>query len=115
MRGDAVAVLVWALWLGVLASVLAVWTDDPLPPGLLGISAVAAVVLGLGLAARQPARNRSRRVPDLSLSVLILVVGMVLLLNALLLGAWLAYVGATALIAGVGGVARELLAARRAG
>ncbi len=115
MRRDAAAVLAWGVWLGVLASVLAVWTDDPLPPGLLGISAVAAVALGLGLAARQPARNRPRRVADLSLSVLILVVGVVLLLNALLLGAWLAYVGATAVIAGLGGMGRELLAARRIG
>lgn len=113
-RDVAVAVLGWAVWLSVLSGILWAWTADPLPPSLFTGAAGAAWAIGLYVAWR-PGRGGDRRVvPDLSLSSVVLALGLTLLVDGALLGVWLILIGAGVTAIGLAGVARERLAERSA-
>jgi len=113
VRRDAVTVLAWAAWLSVLDGLLWAWTDDPLPSWIFAAAAAGAWLLGTFLLVRRRHVFRRRALPDLSLSVLAVAAGVVFIVNSLLLGRWLTFVGAGFLVLGVVGAAREMRAARR--
>jgi hypothetical protein len=105
-----------ALW-GVLLAVLAVlqfaFDLDALQFGLaIGAAAVVLVLGGLLLA--RPPREGVRLLPDNSYATVLVAVGVVMVALGLLFGQWLYLMGAGVVVFGVAGIARELLAARRA-
>jgi hypothetical protein len=106
-------VLAWAAWLSVLDGVLWAWTDDPLPRSIFAAAAAGTWLLGIFLFVRRRQVFHRRALPDLSLSVLAVAAGVVFIVNSLLLGRWLTYVGVGFVLLGLGGVAREVRAARR--
>jgi hypothetical protein len=106
-------VLAWAAWLSVLDGVLWAWTDDPLPRSIFAAAAAGTWLLGIFLFVRHRQVFHRRALPDLSLSVLAVAAGVVFIVNSLLLGRWLTCVGAGFVLLGLGGVAREVRAARR--
>jgi hypothetical protein len=106
-------VLVWAAWLTLLAAVLVVWTPgDPIEWTPFVGAAAGAWLLGLTLLVRGRARE-GRLVPDYSPPTVLLALGLSGLVIGSSYGVWLLLVGAGLLAAGVVGVGRETLAARR--
>jgi peptidoglycan/LPS O-acetylase OafA/YrhL len=114
LREGAVAILAWAVLLAALAAMLWIWTEDAIPIAMLGGAAVATAALGLVAALRRRRREGLRAVPDLSLATALVGVALAAMLAGAEAGLWLVYVGGGLLALGAGGVARELLAARRA-
>lgn len=112
MSGAAAAVVYWALVHGLAAAVLLGWTTDPLQVGLLGGSAVVAVVVGVAILAYR--RPRSRLLPELSLPTILFAFGVGSALSGTAFGLWLVLFGAGAAALGLAGIARELAAERRA-
>jgi hypothetical protein len=109
----AVPLVAWAALQTALALVLWVWTSDDLPPAILGAAAVIAWALGVYALLRPPARPRVHAAPDLSLSSALVALAIAMLTLGALVGPWLVYIGAGALLIGLIGVGRELLAERR--
>jgi hypothetical protein len=104
-----------ALW-GVLLTVLALlqWVFDV--HGLqFGLAiAVAAVILVLGgLQFVRPPRDGIRALPENSYATLTVAVGVLMVAAGILFGQWLYLMGAGVVVLGLGGIARERLAARR--
>jgi hypothetical protein len=108
---------IWLVAVGcVLAAVAVVgwfWSESVLPPAVFTGEAVACIVLGLVLA-RRAIVERARAIPDLSYSIIALGIGGAMMLNGIVLGRWLLYIGAGLTTFGLGGLVREQLAARRA-
>lgn len=114
MKGPAAVLLGWALLLGVLGLVLAVWSDDALARGLLlGAAGGAAVLAGLALLAGKEPRRRT--VPDLSVSTALVAIGLAALVLGSVFGTWLVALGLGLALLGLAAVARELLSERRQG
>jgi hypothetical protein len=107
--------IVWGFLLAALTALQFVF-----PPAhevgwaMLGGAAAGSVVLGLLL---YPLRRRGepgvRGVPDSSWSTVVVALGIATVLVGLAFGPWLYLPGAGILAAGLGGVARELVAERR--
>jgi hypothetical protein len=115
-EGEVLPVLYWALLLGALAGGLWIWTEDALSVALLGGAAVGAFAVAGGLAVRRRRRDRPDMdaVPDISLSTALIAAALAAMLIGAEAGLWLVWIGAGTLAFGIGGLMRELLAARRA-
>lgn len=104
-----------ALW-GVLLAVLAVlhlaFDVRGLQIALSAGATVAVLALG-GLLAARPPREGVRLLPDNSYATVLVAVGVVMVGLGLLFGQWLYLIGAGVAVLGAGGIAREVLAARR--
>ncbi len=82
----------WALWVDVLASVIAVWSGDEVSTALLGGAALAALAGAGGYALRQ--REISERtVVETSAAPLLLAAGTTIALNGVAFGLWLLLIG----------------------
>ena len=108
MRTPAVWIFGLALWLGALSALLWVWTHDDLAPALLSGTAVAIGLVALYGAARGDAPV-ARLLPDSSLPVVVLVVGLAMMLNGLAFGLWLILIGAEIALLGAIGLVGEFL------
>jgi hypothetical protein len=107
----------WLAAVGVVLLVVAVvgwiWSDDVLPPAVFTGQAVACLLGALVLELRRP-RERPRALPDVSYSTIAFATGVAMMLNGVAFGLWLVLTGAGLAACGLGGLAREYLAARRA-
>jgi hypothetical protein len=113
VKGAAAPLLAYAGLAAVLAAVLWVWDDDPLPPALLTAAALAMGVTA-GLLARGAAAGELRAVPDLSAATALLGFAIPTLLVGLYLGLYLVLIGGGLIVLGLGGLVREAFAVRRA-
>jgi hypothetical protein len=109
----AVPLFLWAGLLTVLTVVLWVWTSDELPPAIFSAAAGVAWLVGFYALVRHAPAPAVRATPDLSLASVMVAVAVAMLVIGALVGPWLVLIGAGALVIGLGGVARELLAQRR--
>jgi hypothetical protein len=109
-----IAVLVWAALLTVLATVLAFWTDDNVPKAIYFASAALMWVVGLVALARGGTWSGRMFSPDLSFASVFVAFALAMLALGALVGRWLVYIGAGALVIGLLGVTRELAAQRKA-
>lgn len=104
-----------ALW-GVLLAVLAVlhlaFDVEEIQIALAGGAAVAILALG-GLLAARPPREAVRLLPDTSYATVVVAVGIAMVALGLIFGMWLWLMGVGVMALGAGGLAREVLAARR--
>jgi hypothetical protein len=116
----AKAVLLWALYLAILWALLwAFGVPDAETIGLLGASAVLCAATG----AFALWRGRGRAIaphgdadahlePDISVATAFTAVALATLMVSLVVGPWLALIGAAMLTLGVGGLVRERRAQR---
>lgn len=109
----------WGAWLGGLgvAAVAVFGVPDPETPALLGGAAavmvtLAVALLATGLGRREPPGDRA--LPDLSPPTVWLALALALLALGAQVGMWLVLVGAGGCVIGLGALARERLAQRRA-
>lgn len=103
-------VLVWATMLAGLALMLTLWWQDALVNALFWTAVAATLVLAM-LAWRP--RERARVVPDVSLSTIVLALGIAGVVAGPSVGDWQVYLGAGLAALGLAGVVRELVAQRR--
>jgi hypothetical protein len=109
---DAVAVLLWALFLAGLTLVQFAFMAEPFSYGLLGGAALLVLLLAVGLfVRRRPAAEPLRDVPDLAYPAVAIAVGSGLVLLGIPFGQWLWLPGLGLLALGAGALALE----RRAG
>lgn len=113
MSRAAVPLLAWAALLTVLTTVLWVWTADDLPPAIFSVAAGVAWLVGLAALIRREPPPAVRATPDLSLASVLVAFAVALLVIGALVGPWLVLIGAGALVLGLAGLTRELLAQRR--
>jgi hypothetical protein len=105
-------VLLWGCFLAVLAALQAVFSARDLQIGVaLGVAAAVLLIAAL-VAARQPSRG-TRLLPESSYATVMTAVGIVMVVLGLIFGLWLILIGAGVLALGLGGLVREMLAARR--
>jgi hypothetical protein len=118
MSRAAVPLLGYAVLIGIAAAGAAVWSPDPLPAVLLGggaaVIALIAAVVGLRGPDDATPGPPILADPDLSLSVVAIAFGLCTLLVGAYLGLYLILIGGAVLLAGLGGLVRELRAERRA-
>jgi hypothetical protein len=114
MSRAAVPLLGWAALLTVLTIVLWIWTSDDLPPAIFSGAAGVAWLVGLVALAHRRPPALVRATPDLSLASVMVAIAVAMLVIGALVGPWLVLIGAGALVVGLAGMARELLAQRRA-
>jgi len=120
MSRPGVAIVVWALLLGVLAAVLwAVFEEEDLLSVLMPAFAVgltAALALGGWRTAAHAARRafEPQADPDTSWPAVLAAIALSLVLLGLEVGTWLVLIGAGLLALGAGGLLREWRAERRA-
>jgi hypothetical protein len=102
---NAVPVLAWALLLGALATLLAVWTGDLMEVVLLpgAVLVVLSVAVAVGRA-RDPVEGV---VPEASASALLAAVGIALLAVGAVAGLWAALIGAGLLVLAIVAAVRE--------
>jgi hypothetical protein len=92
----------WGLWLGVLATVLAVWGDALVAVLVFGgAAAVAALSAGYMVVADR-AGDPPRMLREASTAPPVLAAGVVLAANGLAFGLWLILIGAELIAFGVG-------------
>jgi len=119
VKGGALVLVVWALLLGVNTAVMAtVFNENPTSVWLLGGAATATALVALFLWLRRrraPGEDPDpeRAVTDVSMASSLVGLALALMLLGAQLGVWLVLIGAGLLVAGLGGVTRELLAERR--
>jgi hypothetical protein len=112
---SATPVLSWAAWITTLATLLFVWTPHAWAQwGLFAAAAAAAWLLGLVLFLRRRASPDLRLVPDVSLAIVLLALGIASLVNSPSFGLWLTLVGAELVLIGFVWLAYEVLSTRRA-
>ena len=83
----------WALWIGLLAAVIAVWSGDQVSTALLGGGALVALAGGGGYALSQSG-VAERRIAETSAAPLLLAAGITVALNGVAFGLWLGLIGA---------------------
>jgi hypothetical protein len=112
----AAPLLGYAILLGVLAAVLALWSPDRLPAALLGGGAVVIALIAGAVAAagRRRSAPAVQADPDLSFAVVAVAFGLCTLVVGAYLGLYLILIGAGLLLAGGGGLVRERRVERRA-
>jgi hypothetical protein len=101
----------WALWVGVLATVLAVWSGDQVATALLGGAALFTLG-GAGAYAYRQSGARERVMAETSAAPLLLAAGITLAANGIAFGPWLGLIGAEFAAFGVALLIRDR---RRAG
>lgn len=109
--GAAHFVLYWGALLAVSGGVLVAYRPAALEGALLPGAAAATILLGIGLALRRRTTD-ARLMPDVSLGAPALAVGLVTLAIGLLLGRWLAMIGAGLALLALVALARELATQR---
>jgi hypothetical protein len=109
-----------SIWLAIVGSVLGtiaiigwIWSESVLPPAVFTGQAVACF-LAAGVLELRRERERPLTIPDLSYSTSAVGIGAATMLNGVAFGLWLVLIGAGLVALGLGGLAREHLAARRA-
>lgn len=105
-------VVIWGALLTVLAVLHLAFDVRGLQIGLAVWAAGGVLVLG-GLLAARPPHERVRLLPDSSYATVLLAVGVVMVGLGLLFGQWLYLMGAGVVLLSLGGIAREVMAARR--
>jgi hypothetical protein len=83
----------WALWVGVLATVLAIWSGDQVATALLGGAALVTLA-GAGVYAYRQSGATERVVTESSAAPILLAAGMTLAANGIAFGLWLGLIGA---------------------
>ena len=119
MKGGALVLLVWSLLLAVNTAVMAaVFNENPTSVWLLGGAAAATALVALGLWLRRRRAEGEdpdveRPVTEVSMASALVGTALALMLLGAQFGLWLVLIGGGLLLAGVGGVTRELRAERR--
>jgi hypothetical protein len=119
MRRAALTVALWGAFLAVLTTALWIWFPDALSVGLLGGAAVAAwaVAGGFALAVRRWSRDDlgdARALPEVSAGAAVTAVALAGMLYGAEFGFFLVLISAGLLALGLGRLAAELRAERRA-
>ena len=99
MRSAAPFLAAWTAWLFVLAALLWILDDDPLPPALLSAAALGWGLIGVASALR-PDEPPRRSFADSSLATVIVTTGLVATLLGAVFGLWLVLVGAEIVLLG---------------
>jgi hypothetical protein len=115
VRAEALILIVWAAWLGILATVLWLWSDSELVPGLLSLAALGTALLAVFIAILRPPETAERRITTSSVSTVLIVLGAMVAVNGLYAGLWLELIGAELALFGLVWLALEELAKRRGG
>jgi hypothetical protein len=109
-----------SIWLAIVGTLLGavavvgwVWSESVLPPAVFTGQAVACLAAA-GILELRRERERPRVIPDLSYSTSTIAIGATTMLNGVAFGLWLVLIGAGLVALGLGGLAREHLATRRA-
>jgi hypothetical protein len=116
MRRAAIVLLAWALWLGVLTGVQAVFAAKLIQFSIPAVASATCLAAGLvvwTLDARQARGERPRLITDSSLATVTVVLGLAVTLLGAGFGLWLILIGAGILALGLGGVVREQRARSR--
>ena len=116
MRAAAKPLLGYALLIGAAAAVQWVWSPYRLPSALLGGAAVVMALVAAALAARGGGDREAgpRPIPETSFAVVAIAFALCTMLVGAYLGLYLILVGGGVLLLGLGGLARERRAERRA-
>jgi hypothetical protein len=96
----------WALWVALLATVVAVWSGDQVATALLGGGALVALAGAGGYAYRQP-DVAERVVSETSAAPLLLAAGLTLAVNGVAFGLWLGLAGAELIAFGLALLIRD--------
>ena len=115
MRIGAIWLGALALWMGGLALVLWLWTNDDLQPSLLTGAAAALALLAVYAAIREDAPTGPRRLAQSSLPTVVIVVGLAMMLNGLTFGLFLILIGAEVAALGVALLVAQHVVERRRG
>jgi hypothetical protein len=107
-----VFVIGWGLWLGALALMLWIWTDDEVGRVVFAAAAVAIVLIGV-LVAIAPDPGEERRISGSSVATVLVAIGIAVGLSGFTAGFWLNLIGLEIIAFGVAGLIREQLAIRR--
>ena len=92
----------WGLWLGVLATALAVWGEATVPVLVFGGAAAAAALwAGYMVVAPRPS-DQPRTLGEASAAPPVIAAGVVLAANGLAFGLWLVLIGAELIAFGAG-------------
>lgn len=123
MRGGALPILTWALILSVSGTLNAIWTGDLIQIGTFAAAVFAELVLFVALIVRNPVAIRrgeparvlgAEAIPTASFGAAFTAIGCGTLLFGLAFGHFLVYLGAGMIVAGLGKLAVERHAQRRA-
>jgi hypothetical protein len=104
-------ILAWAALNAGLALLLTLWWQDALANGLFW--AAAAVAVALALVAWRAREPRTRLLPELSVSTIVLAFGIAGLIAGSTFGDWNYFLSAFVTAIGLVGLARELAVQRR--
>jgi hypothetical protein len=110
-RGWA-TVLLWGIFLAILALLHLAFTLRSLQLGL-ALGAAAGVVILAVLVGLRPPYTGARLLPDLSYATVMVAVGLAMVGAGVIFGQWLWLIGVGVLVLGGGGLVREYRAARR--
>ena len=112
MRRAAWAIPVaWALWVGLLAAGVAVWSGDQVSTGLLGGAALVSLA-GAGVYAYRQTGVGERLITETSPAPALIAIGLTLALNGVAFGLWLILIGAEVTAFGIALLIREQRDAR---
>ena len=118
VRRAAIVMIGWGLLLGLATAVQTPFGPRIMEYGLLGGASAGCVAIGLAMwlydARRRLALERARALADDSFATVTLVIGLALAVVGAGFGLWLMLIGAGVAALGLGGVAREERARRRA-
>jgi hypothetical protein len=119
VKTGALVLLIWSLLLAIHVPVMAaIFNENSTSVLLLGGAAAATALVSLGVwVGRRRAEGEDpdveRPVTEVSMASALLGAALALMLLGAQFGVWLVLIGAGLLLAGFGGVARELRAERR--
>jgi hypothetical protein len=119
VKGGALVLLVWSLLLALYVVVMAaVFHEEATPIWLLGGAAAGTAIVALGLWVRRRRAEAEdpdveRPVTEVSAASALVGAALALMLLGAQFGLWLVLIGGGLLVAGAGGVTRELRAERR--
>ncbi|HEX3802030.1 MAG TPA: hypothetical protein VHV75_04240 [Solirubrobacteraceae bacterium] len=114
MRSGALPLLCWALLLALAGTLNAIWAGISIQTATFGAAVIAILVTASAILARPPHRG-VEAIPRASFAAAFTAIGLAVLLFGLTFGHFLIYFGAGMIAVGLGGLARELQAQRRAG
>jgi Na+/H+ antiporter NhaD/arsenite permease-like protein len=115
VRAGAIWLTVLGLWMGGLALVLWLWTNDDLQPSLLTGAAASLVILAAYWTLRGEEPTGPRRLAQSSLPTVIVVIGLAMMVNGLTFGLFLILIGAEVAALGVALLVAQHIAERRRG
>ena len=105
----------WGAWITALAAMLAIWSPGSATPLLLFGGGAPAFAVAAYVWRRPQDPDRPRSISDSSAGTVLAAVGVSVALVGTTAGLWLALVGGEIAAFGLGMLARELAAMRRAG